>query len=73
VLALTAVGLVLGWFVFRWLSSSGQQRRTAGDVFTQLTLTLSREFQSHPVLWGAGICAVVVLLAIYLVARLPRA
>jgi serine/threonine protein kinase len=48
-----------------WLGSFLENAR-------QLIVTLGREIQTHPILWGSALCALVLLLSIYLVARLPR-
>jgi hypothetical protein len=46
-----------------------------GSVFEnvrQMIVTVGKEIQTHPILWGSALCALVLLLSIYLVARLPR-
>jgi serine/threonine-protein kinase len=42
------------------------------DNVRRVIASLGSEVQAHPILWGSALCALVVLLSIYLVARLPR-
>jgi hypothetical protein len=80
--AAICLGAVL-LFALAWWATNGsgvwRPRRGEGwlgsllENARQVILSLGNEFQAHPFLWGSALCALVVLLSIYLVARLPRA
>ena len=48
-----------------WLGSLLENAR-------RVIVSFGTEVQAHPILWGGGLCALVVLISVYLVARLPR-
>jgi hypothetical protein len=77
-ICLGAAGLLgLAWWATNGLNLTARRPGESWlgsllETAKRITGPLGSEVQAHPILWGTGLCALVVILSIYLVARLPR-